>query len=230
MRQKRQRSSLTSRTVWTALSAQPTNNNLTTLTLIAVDTCPSLSLHCSLPPFTPSAFNPQAAMYTTPVSTPQPNTQSPDQFGATATPATPGGGGGAPTPGPATTAAAAPDTPLELDADATLVDLSDETWGVILSHRLQDSYSITRFQPALASGYLVKRTGTREHEDPPVAMSVNLLHAQRSYEPLLREILGMYRDLGTLARLKGVVDPAKSVTPWHVAAAIKAQEGLSFLM
>jgi mediator of RNA polymerase II transcription subunit 13 len=176
----------------------------------------------------PSTFNPQAAMYTTPVSTPQPNTQSPDQFGTTATPATPSGS--APTPSAANTSTAATDTPLELDTDATLVDMCDETWGVILSHRLQDSYSITRFQPALASGYLVKRTGTREHEGPPVAMSVNLLHAQRSYEPLLREILGMYRDLGTLARLKGVADPVKSVVPWHIAAAIKAQEGLNFLM
>ncbi|KAI9770655.1 MAG: mediator of RNA polymerase II transcription subunit 13 [Geoglossum umbratile] len=216
--------------MWTALSNQPTNNNLTTLTLIAVDTCPSLSLHCGLSPFVPSSFNPQAAMYTTPVSTPQPSTQSPDQFGTTATPATPSGS--APTPGAATTSsAAAPEAPLELDTDATLVDLSDETWGVILSHRLQDSHSITRFHPALASGYLVKRTGsTREREDPPVVMSVNLLHAQRTLEPLLREILGMYRDLGTLARLKGVVDPVKSVVPWHVAAAVKAQEGLSFLM
>ncbi|KAI9774172.1 MAG: mediator of RNA polymerase II transcription subunit 13 [Geoglossum simile] len=220
--------------MWTTLSSQPANNNLTTLTLIAVDTCPSLSLHCSLPPFMPSSFNPQAAMYTTPVSTPQPNTQSPDQFGTSATPATPGGG--APTPGAATantatSGAMAPEGPLELDADATLVDLSDETWGVVLSHRLQDSYAITRFQPALASGYLVKRTSSsREHENAPAVMSVNLLHAQRSYEPLLREILGMYRDLGTLARLKGVVDPVKSVVPWHVAAAVKAQEGLSFLM
>lgn len=187
-----------------------------------------------------------AASFTTPVSTPQPNTNSPDQYGGpAATPganaSTPGGGGGG-------------EPPPELDPDAVLVDPADETWMVTLNHRLPNARSVNELRPALSSGLLVKRghSGTgREGEGPdderPSTLGVNLLlhipfigsqgaqqqqqqHQRASHDPttLLKEIMTAYRGLGTLACLRGVVpDPIRNVAPWHLAVAEKAQRTLS---
>ena len=118
---------------------------------------------------------------------------------------------------------------VELDADATIVDVMDDVWALILGHRWRNSHSIVDFQPALATGLLVKRGGPHD-EGPPTCLGVNVLQAQRAYEPLLREMLGVYRGLSTLARFRGTEDPVTSVLPWHIAAAVRAQEALSSLM
>ncbi|KAJ4293728.1 hypothetical protein N0V88_005236 [Collariella sp. IMI 366227] len=55
----------------------------------------------------------------------------------------------------------------------TLLDTTETTHGVVLSHRLNNSPSLTDLNPALASGYLVKRSGPRQ-DDAPVAMEVNV--------------------------------------------------------
>ena len=73
-------------------------------------------------------------------------------------------------------------------------------------------------------------------EDPPIAMEVNIVYSEvvgnprTFHEGLLREILGYYRGLGTLARARGVVDAVKDVRPWHIAAAEKAVKALYMLM
>ncbi len=88
---------------------------------------------------------------------------------------------------------------------------------------------------ALISGYLVKRGGSNS-DDPPVVMEVNIVHSEvlgnprTFHESLLREILGYYRGLGTLARVRGVVDVVRDVRPWHIAAAEKAVTALYMLM
>lgn len=132
------------------------------------------------------------------------------------------------TNGPANPGAAI-DGAAEVDGDATIVDVTNEVWAVILHHRLRNSNSVIDFQPALASGLLLKRGGPHE-EDSPVCLAVNILHAHQSYTPLLKDILSMYCGLYALARFRGMVDPMKSVLPWHIATAIKAQEALSSLM
>lgn len=157
-------------------------------------------------------------IYTTPVSTPQPNTQSSDP------PGNPGI-----TANGAANAGTSIDLGAELEGDATIVDVMDDVWAVVLNHRLRNSNSVIDFQPALASGLLVKRGGPHE-EDSPVCLGVNILHAYQSYRPLLKEILSSYRGLYTLARTRGTVDSVKSVLPWHIASAIKAQEALSSVM
>ena len=81
----------------------------------------------------------------------------------------------------------------------------------------------------LSSGYLLKRLGTRD-EDGLLTCGVNLIYAQRPYEALLKEVLMMYGHLATLARIRGIVDPVKSVLPWHVAAAVKAHAALEATM
>ena len=72
------------------------------------------------------------------------------------------------------------------------------------------------------SGYLLKRMGPSD-EDGLVACGLQLVHAQKPCEALLREVMSMYSCLGTLARMRGIVDPIKCVLPWHVAAVMKAQ-------
>lgn len=191
------------------------------LVLMTVDTNPSLQL---IPPSIRVPLNTPSVFYTTPASTPQASSiLSPDQSGNQPAmgmnPTTPGGGDGI----------ASSDMP---DADATLVDILDTTWGAVLSHRLNNSTSLTELNPSLASGYLIKRCGPRA-EDALVAMEVNIVHMEgspRGFEVLLREMLGNFRALGTLARARGVVDREGDVRPWHVAAAEKAVRALSQLM
>jgi mediator of RNA polymerase II transcription subunit 13 len=193
------------------------------LTLITVQTDPSLRL---LPPcITLSPSSNAAQSVVTPVSTPQAlqsSIVSPDQ----STPPARDAGGSAATPG---------ENPAELDADARLIDYTDQSWGAVLGHRLNNSNSLLEFVPALISGYLIKRGGTNL-QDPPIVMEVNIVYSEAFGNPrtihdtLLREVLGYYRGLGALARARGVVDPVKDVRPWHIAAAEKAVKALYLLM
>lgn len=187
-----------------------------TMLLMTVDTNPSLQL---IPPVVKL---PQASVpfYTTPVSTPQANIVSPEQSATPATPAnataaTPGGEAGG-----------------DSESDAVLADVTDQTWGAIVGHRLNNSVGVTELYPALVSGYLIKRTGARV-EDVPMAMEVNLVHTEslpRSYEPLLREMLSYFRGLATLSRARGMVPRETDVRPWHIAAAEKAARAMYLLM
>lgn len=197
---------------WSELAKTENKANVTMI-LVTVDTSPWLQL---VPPVAQVAVA-NANLYTTPVSTPQANVVSPE---ASATPATP-----------------VRDThqaegPGEADASSALLDLTDQTWGAVLGHRLNNSTTLLELQPALASGYLIKKTGARL-EDTPTVMEVNLIHTEntaRMYDPLFREILHNFKGLGTLARARGVVDKEKDVRPWHVAAAEKALRALYMLM
>ena len=117
----------------------------------------------------------------------------------------------------------------EHDSEARLIDVTDETWGVVMDGTLDDMGTRSDRSTAVISGYLVKRAGPRD-EDGLIPLGVNLVHAQKPHKAVLKEVLGMYRNLGTLARVRGVVDPVKSVLPLHVAAAKRAWKVLSETM
>ncbi|KAI0419346.1 mediator complex subunit 13 C-terminal-domain-containing protein [Xylaria grammica] len=207
--------------LWSNL-VQPDSKSWTNLTLVTVDTDPSLQL---LPPAAKIPNSATSVFYTTPGSTPQGVVVSPEQSGNAATPFRDSTATSGQTPGGDNNA-------TDSDADATLTDATDQTWGVILSHRLQSSASLTDLNPALVSGYLVKRGGIRM-EDPPIVMEVNIVHSEgnpRAYETLLREMLTYYRGLGTLARARGMVDKDTDIRPWHIAAAEKGARALYMLM
>lgn len=207
--------------LWTSLV--PTDPKFPiSLTLVTVDTDPSLQL---LPPPAKIPASATSLFYTTPGSTPQGAVVSPEQSGNAATnfrdnttnAQTPGGGD---------------NNATDSDADATLTDITDQTWGVVLSHRLHTSTSLADLSSALVSGYLVKRGGIRA-DDPPIVMEVNIVHSEanpRTYEGLLREMLVYYRGLGTLARARGMVDKDTDIRPWHIAAAEKGVRALYMLM
>ncbi|KAI9714128.1 MAG: hypothetical protein M1812_006456 [Candelaria pacifica] len=212
--------------LWTAFATQQ-SPPVATMILLGADPNPTLSVQPLSLPLTSSGFNPQTGTYTTPVATPQPSALSPDQFGNSTTPSaaltSSTGAANAQTP---------TDTPIDLDANATLIDITDETWGLIPSHRLHNTHSLIDINPALVSGYLLKRAST--HDETPLAvMSVNLLWVsggqQQRPTAVLKEVLGMYRGLSTLARAKGVIDE-RSTEPWHVAAARKAVAGVGWLL
>lgn len=204
---------------WTGLAATESNARVN-LTLITVQTQPSLRLlppSISLPPIS----NANQAVIT-PVSTPQAtSTTSPD----TASTPVRDNNNNAATPG---------ETSVEPEDDARLIDYTDQSWGAVIAHRLNNSYSLLEINPALISGFLIKRGGIKF--DPLIIMEVNIIHSEVTgnprifHEALLREILGYYRGLGTLARVRGVVDAVEDVRPWHIAAAQKAVKALYMLM
>lgn len=193
---------------WKTL-ADSTAKSGNSVVLLSIDAAPAvrLSPHSSLSTGPNGALT-SGAGFLTPVSTPQASslTVSPDASG--------GHGNAPPTPAPS-------EANLESDPDAHLVDTTDETWGVLL----QPDLVSTKADPPLASGMLVKHganpPGAGDGEDIYLpSLGVQLLHtaplARRS-DVILQDVLKMYRNLGLLAKLRGVEE--KGVVPWHVVAA-----------
>ena len=149
----------------------------------------------------------------TPAATPLASTFSPDQSGFVSTP----GGPVVPTSAPTPTSSA-----FEDNVEARLIDAIDETWGVTMARDFQHPDMSLASVHASASGYLIKRAGARD-DDGFKALAVSIIHAAKPDKALLREVLGMYRGLALLARVRGVVDPVNNMLPWHVAATRKAQ-------
>ncbi|OJD24450.1 hypothetical protein ACJ73_04194 [Blastomyces percursus] len=203
------------------------------LGIVSVSTKPGLSLRLPSSPLQFSALSQQPTQSglstVTPGSTPRP-IPSPDPSGPAATPPT------ATTPMFADQQQATTPQPQQLftdaDQDTILIDKSDETWGVTLSHRLNNSYSLTKYQPALASGYLLRRSGTSD-TDGQAVMTVNVIYtnSRRPIDHLLKDILRMYRELITLARVRGIVHVQGDwPLPWHIMTAVKGQEVLSYTL
>jgi mediator of RNA polymerase II transcription subunit 13 len=165
---------------------------------------------------------------TTPGATPQSNAASPDISGFGTTP---GGPPQVSTPPPSTAF-------TEHDVEARLIDMSDETWGVLMNSPSEVS-SLSKSAnsdscPALASGYLIKRAGPRD-EDGLTRVGIKLLHGQTGHRTVLKEVLGMYGGLALLARARAIGNAetrglAKGVLPYHVAAARKAHAAVSATM
>lgn len=157
----------------------------------------------------------------TPALTPAANTVSPEHSGY---PSTPGAG-------PVTANLPTPTaTSFDHDHDARLVDVSEETWGVVIPVAFVNTPwgpygDSAASSPARLSGQLIKRAGVRD-EDGLVNIRVDMLHAPNPSKALLKEILEMYGSLGCLARIRGIVDPVKSVLPWHMAIAKKSYAAL----
>lgn len=155
---------------WIALASAPSQLSLGTA-LFAFDSNPPLHLTLMLPSPTTTSTAVAAASTTaqTPGSTPQAGV-SPD--------------GLTPAPTPTENAATVVQDSTN-DPDARLVDITDETWAVILQHRLSNSNSLVDYRPSLASGLLVKRgadantpTSPQSSEPMPVGpivVGINML-------------------------------------------------------
>ncbi|KAL2829809.1 mediator complex subunit 13 C-terminal-domain-containing protein [Aspergillus cavernicola] len=194
------------------------------LTILSVNTTSDLFLSPPPSSIPMGVLNPQAS--STPVATPLPSGAllSPDQLGNAPTPPS---GVNIPANTPTPT-----DALFESESDSLLTDVCDESWALVLSHRLNSTLHLTEYRPALASGYLLRRRGPSD-TDGAFTMNVNLLYSQRpqsSYDSLLREIIGMYRGLATLARARGTRIVQSGTLPWHIASAVRAQEILSYVL
>ena len=227
--------------MWTKLFTAAAQLQVTTI-LIALDVAPCLNISSDrmLPANVAENFiKPQsytgnnAVNIATPVSTPTTSTDH-----ATATPS------------PSTGA----DSLLESNPDSRLLDQADETWGVVLGIRLRTACMMGDWCPSLVSGLLVKRGNGSRSADPSSskrmpciavhvtwvgnntgsasAPSINtsspaaLPGMIRNYELLLREVLGMYRNLGTLAKVRFIDDGMGGILPWHVMAAMRGAKAL----
>ena len=125
-------------------------------------------------------------------------------------------------------AGADPNAVADIEGNVILVDITDNTWLGIASHRLNTSTAWVDLRHALVSGYIIKRGGVNRDE-APVVVEVNVIRAEgnpRVYDNVAREILTAYRSLGTLARARGILDNERDARPWHVAAAERSAQNL----
>lgn len=132
------------------------------------------------------------------------------------------------------------------DADAHLMDVTDESWGLILPFSVARPLSVYGQKRPLASGMLLKRgdgssSSINNTSLPSLAVDImrisppQLAEGQAQWltprppEFVCREILAWYRGLGLLAKLRGIrgVDGVeKGVVPWHVAVAVRGAKRL----
>lgn len=171
-------------------------------------------------------------VFGTPVSTPQAGVTSPDQH----IPATPTPGGSAvinaPTP---------PEPSLDpnVELDLTLLDPTEESWGIILPYGLNLSKNMIENRPALVSGVLLKRRGPKI-EDGFTSLDISLVYylspqaaggsGQLAPDDLLEDIIKQYRGLLTLGVSRGCVDPLKESLPWHIATVARGSRALGEVM
>ena len=113
----------------------------------------------------------------------------------------------------------------ENDPDARLIDIRDETWAVIVSSAAGASITGLQNPTPKSRCYLIKRAGTQD-QDGLLRVQFDIIHGSEPLQPLMKEVLGMYRNLALLARVRNVVDPVKGTLPLHVAAVKKAHAAL----
>ena len=160
---------------------------------------------------------PSPNLYKSAGSTPAGQTISPDPSGLVSTP------GGLPNPMTPASGIA------EFEQDAKLIDVTDESWGIILPHPFRNTHLPSYWCRSAASGYLLKRAGTRD-EDGLLPLAVDIVQTPKVNDVMFKELIGIYRDLAALARLRGTVHGLHGILPLHVATAGKANEGLNEMM
>lgn len=200
--------------VWLSLSAQASHKFIVA-TILTVE---ANSLLC-FPSQNFSAVFPLtfSSTYKSTASTPADHTTSPEQFGIVSTP------GGV--PNPLTPASGV----VESDHDTKLIDITEESWGVILPHPFPSRVTPSCYCRSVAGAYLLKRAGARD-EDGVLPLAVNVVHMPMTKDGVLRELLGMYRDLAALARLRGTIHGLHGIMPWHIATARNTNEGMNEMM
>ncbi|KIW99212.1 uncharacterized protein Z519_00875 [Cladophialophora bantiana CBS 173.52] len=170
-------------------------------------------------------------LYGTPASTPQGSMTSPEQT----VPATPTPGGSsfmnAPTPSD-------PGFDLNAESDLTLLDPSEDSWGVILPYGVNQTRSLIELRPSQVTGYLMKRKGAKweggynmiEFSLITSTLQIANTSSETSPDELLEDLIKQYRGLVTLGATRGCVDPNRECLPWHIATAIRGARLLGQVM
>ncbi|KAK9473542.1 mediator complex subunit 13 C-terminal-domain-containing protein [Dipodascopsis tothii] len=180
--------------------------------ILSADTDPSLTvLEASDPSLTPQHFS----IYSTPESTPQRPFDSPMDLYTTPSMSTPTTAAEHGTPVSSATPTSAA-VPADIEHDAILVDLKDETYGVVLGHRLQlGRLDVMSQRFGLACGYLIKPGAAGA---AMAVLEISLVHCSKPWNDFLRDILQQYRGLASFGANTGVADSRNHILPWHVAA------------
>ncbi|KAM3415495.1 Mediator of RNA polymerase II transcription subunit 13 [Cercospora zeina] len=223
---------------WRMLAAKPRAQPVC-VTMLSVQSDPLLQL---LPPYAGldhAAYGAAENGVLTPASTPQGAT-------FTSSPDVAGHGGNTPlTPAPSDTATSlAADSAG--DADAQLTDMTDETWGVLLTSKLS---GITR-NSSMAHGVLLQRGKVALHDTDQVEMIDKLpslgvnIHWTIQVKPqgtvdegsikqaelTLREVLRMFRGLSLLTKARNLECDIGTFAPLHIATAVMGAAGLDGLL
>ena len=202
------------------------SNQQVSVTILTIDTHPLLDF--PLQEHTNRHPESSTGLLATPGNTPQSNAASPDISGFGTTP-----GGAAQVGTPPSSAVLA-----DHDAEARLVDLTNETWGVIISSTLQSppftDPTISSNCPTVACTYLMKRAGPRD-EDGVLRVAVDIVHGQASHRAILKEVSVMYSGLALLARVRAMREGeaakhVESILPCHVIAARRGHAAVSATM
>ena len=202
------------------------SNQQVSVTILTIDTDPLLDF--PLQEHTNRHPESSTGLLATPANTPQSNAASPDISGFGTTP-----GGAAQVGTPPSSVALA-----DHDAEARLVNLTNETWGVIISSTLQNpplpDPAISSTCPAVACTYLMKRAGPRD-EDGMVRIAVDVVYSQAGHRAILKEVSAMYSGLALLARVRAMREGeaarrVESVLPCHVIAARRGHAAVSATM
>ncbi|PPJ49516.1 hypothetical protein CBER1_01908 [Cercospora berteroae] len=219
---------------WRMLAAKPRAQPVC-VTMLSIQSEPLLQL---LPPYAGlehAAIGSAENGVLTPASTPQGTT-------FTSSPDVAGHGGNTPlTPAPSDTATSLP-ADSAADADAQLTDMTDETWGVLLTSKL----SGTTQNSSMAHGVLLQRGKVALHDTDQIEMIDRLpslgvnIHWTIQVKPqgtvdegsikqaelTLREVLRMFRGLSLLTKARGLECSVGAFAPLHVATAVMGAAGL----
>ncbi len=125
--------------VWASLVTAPLQFPVATA-LVSVDLLPPFALMSPIQSLGNISNTVTGPGVSTPASTPQ-QASSPDSRNQT----------------PVATPTAEPSVEPHIESDAHLIDVTDDSWGVVFGHRLNCSNSLTDYMPSLASGLLIKR-------------------------------------------------------------------------
>lgn len=227
---------------WRDVAASKKTKQVVHITLLSIDDDPLISLSpplqsdCNLSTTT----NPGSGFLTPPVTTPSASaaTVSPDPSGHAAN--------APPTPTPTENTAA-----TESDSDAYLLDVADESWGMLLSPAvmcdtasadLSTSVGGIRRKDPLMKGMVFRRgaSSSGSFNVPLEALSVDLHWEIRvraagvdegppkQAEATLRDVLRMYRQLALLGRLRKVSNfgDGEQMVPVHMLHVRRGVEAL----
>lgn len=231
---------------WRSVAARPRSHPVC-VTLLSTQEDPFLQLYrpCESSCYGGGGGSNAEVGVLTPASTPQGATftSSPDVSGHTSN--------APPTPAASETANSLP-TDGTGESDAHLMDMTDETWGVLLSTKLLSDHHASS-SSRMAHGVLFQRGPASmpdsEHTDTGdklPSLGVNLHWtiqvktqggvdegSAKQAELTLRDVLRMYRGLTTLTNARSLIRSAaaaagtgKSILPVHVAMATMGAEGL----
>lgn len=242
---------LTNSSVLLSLAFSSQSSFTTATTFLTISASPPLRFPLP-PPLIPALPSMNTAQQTEspPVSTPHDPLLTPDY---------PSPFAGRPTPTNTATPNAPPTpSTAGFEEDARLIDIGEDSWSFVSPTPIFDALVPNNpyAAPKLGTGYLLKRMyngdDANQENDILSVVGVELMFMDALSSPkqdgnggrrvegrnegsfaerarTLSDLMGMYRDLATLAKIRNLDDGLGNKLPWHVLAVRRARKGLKVL-